>query len=138
VEHLHIWPAVPVRAQPQDLGQRGHTLHRSVIHPLLTQSCGSGAPDPVGSLSPTLDVRSVLWIRNDFFRIRILLFSWFRILQEFFLGNINFTFVFPSCKCDRLHIMTRNILGNFCDKKEFILKSSIFVEKLSNFISFSE
>jgi hypothetical protein len=37
VEHLHIWPAVPVRAQPQDLGQRGHTLHRSVLHPLLTQ-----------------------------------------------------------------------------------------------------
>jgi hypothetical protein len=78
VEHLHIWPAVPVRAQPQDLGQRGHTLHRSVIHPRLTQSCGSGTPDPVGSLAPTLYIRSVFWIR-------ILLFNWFRILPEFFL-----------------------------------------------------
>ncbi len=54
----------------------------------------------------------MLWIRNEFFRIRILLFSWFwiailfRILHEFFYNilNINFTLVFPSCKCGNIFI----------------------------------
>ncbi len=30
-------------------------------------------------------IPSVLWVRDDIFRIRILLFSWFRILNESFL-----------------------------------------------------
>ncbi len=45
------------------------------------------------------------WFISDL----VLPFSWFRILHEFFNNflNINFTFVFPSCKCYRLHIMAR-------------------------------
>ncbi len=71
-----------------------------------------------------------------FFRIRILLFSWFRILNLFLVLYINFTFVFLPCKCVRLLIMTRYKLfrGIFSWQKEiYILKLSIFVEKLSNF-----
>jgi hypothetical protein len=43
------------------------------------------------------------------FFIRILLFSSFRIFHNFFLlfFNKKITFVFPTCKCVRLHIMTR-------------------------------
>ncbi len=56
-----------------------------------------------------------------------------------YILNIDFSFVFKSFKCFRLHIMTRNKLFRevFLDKKEFIcLKWTFFVEKLSNFISF--
>jgi hypothetical protein len=36
-------------------------------------------------LDCTVCLKPVLWIRNDFFRIRILLFSWFRIQHDFLL-----------------------------------------------------
>jgi hypothetical protein len=59
--------------------------------------------------------KSVLWIRNDFFRIRILLFSWsripipilFRILHKFVLICLTnfFTIIFLPCKCAMLLIM---------------------------------
>jgi hypothetical protein len=51
------------------------------------------ARDKRASILPHSDMLAVLWIRNDFFRIRIkiwiLLFSWFRILHEFLKNNIN-------------------------------------------------
>jgi hypothetical protein len=47
------------------------------------------------------DFKSVMWIRYDFFQIRILLFSWFRIRGSYmifsYILTINFTFLFPSC-----------------------------------------
>jgi hypothetical protein len=44
--------------------------------------------------------------------------------------NINFTFVFPSCKCVRLHFMTRYKIFSkfFLIKIFFTVKLSIFVE----------
>ncbi len=78
---------------------------------------------------------------------RILLFSWFRIrlrILHDFLNNIldiNFTILFLPCKCVRLLIRTRNklFMGIFCGQKGiYIFKSGIFVEKLSNFTSFSK
>jgi hypothetical protein len=59
--------------------------------------------------------------------------------------DINFTFVFPSCKFVKLHIMIAyhdkiqyKLFVNFYKKGISILKLSIFDEKLSHFISFSE
>jgi hypothetical protein len=54
--------------------------------------------------------------------------------------HINFTFEFPSCKCFRLHIMTRYKLfyGNFCTKRNLYFYIEHFIERLSNFMSFSE
>jgi hypothetical protein len=54
-----------------------------------------------------------LWIRNDFFsdpdQDPTLKLVSGPTLHDFFSNilNINFTFVSPSCKCVRLHIMTR-------------------------------
>jgi hypothetical protein len=53
-----------------------------------------------------LRYRSVLWIRNDFFLIRILLFSWFWILHEFF--QLFLIQILPLYSClVRLLIMKR-------------------------------
>ncbi len=97
-------------------------------------------------------VVAVLWIPNDFFRIRIqlriLLFSWFRIrilfriLHDFFsyILNTNFTFIFPSCKCVTVRcIVWRDIsfLGIFY-KMEFLFLNWVFCWEIGKFISFSE
>ncbi len=67
----------------------------------------------------------MLWIWNDFSgSIRILLYSWFRILHEFFLIFIQkFTIEFPSCNfwdCILYCGTVQAFYGNFVDKKEFI------------------
>ncbi len=75
----------------------------------------------------------MLWIRNDFFGSVSVSGSYFSVgfrsdpvsvLIGIFnnILNINFTFVFPSGKCVRLHIMTRyKIYRDFCfDQKEFM------------------
>jgi hypothetical protein len=43
--------------------------------------------------------------------------------------NINFTFVFPSCKCLRLHIMTKYklFMEIFLYKNEFIFLSEYYL-----------
>ncbi len=55
-----------------------------------------------------ISLTAVLWVRYDFFRIRILLFSCFRIRHKFFsyILDINFTFVFLPCECVRLPVPT--------------------------------
>ncbi len=56
-------------------------------------------------------------------RIRILLFSWFRDPTWVFSNilNINFTFIFPRCKCVRLHIMRYKLFILF-----FIIRNLYF------------
>jgi hypothetical protein len=78
---------------------------------------------------------AVLWICNrvvcvgsaygsDFFggRIRILgSYMNFSSNFNFLIFDINFTFVFPSCKCVRLHItMRNNFYKGICKIKDFI------------------
>ncbi len=76
----------------------------------------------------------MLWIRNDIFRIDIRILI--RILHEFFSNNlnINFTFVFPSCNCVRLHIMTRyKLFGKFFDRREFTCLNWVFCWEIVKF-----
>ncbi len=71
---------------------------------------------------PAVDInilKPVLWMRNDFFSDPDPDHN-FQLVSDFHpdpvsdltlifsnILNLNFTFVFPSCKCVRLHIMTR-------------------------------
>ncbi len=68
---------------------------------------------------------AVLWIRNDFFLIRILLFRWIRILilHEFLknIFNINFILVLPACKCwDKNDFFNWAFLLRSCQIYQFI------------------
>ncbi len=85
---------------------------------------------------------TVLWIRNDFFGSisGSGFFNWFRIRPEFLL--IFLTWILPLYSrlvsvCNRLHIMMRYKLFRdfFVSKRNLYFNMSIFVEKLSNFIT---
>ncbi len=93
-----------------------------------TTSC-TGLCRLLSNYTSCLAKDAVLWIRNDFFRIRILLLVGFGSYRVFFSNilNINFTFVLPSCKCVKLHIMMiyKFFRGIFYEKKFIFLTEHI-------------
>jgi hypothetical protein len=87
----------------------------------------------------------ILWIRNDF--LGSVFGSGFYFLVCFGSGSgfgsymiflIFLTYILPlysSCESVRMHVITRyTLLRDFLNKKIYIFKLNIFVEKLSNWM----